>query len=1139
MKKIVWLSLLLPLTLVSCVKNDITTPSDSIPSSDFNSSTPSSPDTPDSTIPSSSPIVPDQPTYVNDLSMKISAHSENISIDITGGSQLPNHELKVVSLPAYEYLQGDTLTGVSTSIVEIKDATVVGTYEPGSDEGITISRNSECTKTIYDQTKDEFISTTVTSDNLYNKYYIVNETKIFLGPVYCTDIDPIVTESPTLDIKSKKGAFAEDERAYDDLGCSYATINFDVSNFIEPNEYYVDDFSGDLVGRMHSADEISFVSNGKTFYFDSDVIKRYDEQVMKYYQKGASITACIVPTPVKDFMNDFPSSLTYEYANQGTTNMGLNTSNELGFEYYVALIEFIVDRYSSNSYEKGYINNFVVGNEVDYASFYNRISEKQVSLDVYMEEYSRLLRLTDLAARKYQKDIKVAMPLTHNWAKPGYSYDNDSVAAYAPKDMVDWLNDRTKKTGDFDWGIAPHSYGTHLAQAYVYGIDTSYDYQNSGMNGGRESGMTNDIDTTSMITFSNLELLDSYLNNSSMRFDNNGRKMYLTESGVSSCYETEKEKRAQAAYVAAIWYKVSQLPSVVSWNYYRMKDHSAEAVSYALFGLKDIDGAKKPAYNVYKYIDTQYGQKVANDYLSDLEYYESNGTRHSVSDKNATSFDDFLDVFDTGYDFSGFSWTSASPRTIDAVYEFEDKEDLGNLSFLSHNYLYDGQAKSLAVANLKDGLTVTYENNEKTEVGTYEVTATIKRDGVEVGKRKATLAITSKISTDKTEFAYGEDIYVTSKSSSSATKDWIGIFDKDAKIGNSSIPDTSYYYYYPDKGDGFIRSTKIQQDSYWNKPNGYSKTLAPGDYKIVYLENDGYNILESIDITILGAKETSAYPNLNAITFNDSQKAINLETTSVSLEVSGDLPSGVTVSYQNNTLSEVGKTNAVAIFKLGDVEIGRRYAVLEAYSDLIKLKTDKESYSAGETVLVTANGTNEGQWVGLYLEDDDVTQTTSIYWYYTKDHLGQAVDIKNTYYNYQRARYSDLPSGNYKVILFADSGYTIDETVNFTVTGTISARLTSDKASYKVGDSINVTLHTKSSSDWVGVFAGDCTTYGDSTLIAYYSPSTQGSSIDQVAVDITTRAASGTFKAGTYKIVAFANSEYTYDYEEIIITIEA
>lgn len=93
------------------------------------------------------------------------------------------------------------------------------------------------------------------------------------------------------------------------------------------------------------------------------------------------------------------------------------------------------------------------------------------------------------------------------------------------------------------------------------------------------------------------------------------------------------------------------------------------------------------------------------------------------------------------------------------------------------------------------------------------------------------------------------------------------------------------------------------------------------------------------------------------------------------------------------------------------------------------LITDKTSYNAGEPVYVTAAGGKDA-WVGIYRKGDKPGEGSgcvdSIYWYYVaKDnHInGGSYDIMKQYYNNTRSDYYQLPSGEYTLILFGDSGY--------------------------------------------------------------------------------------------------------------------
>lgn len=97
------------------------------------------------------------------------------------------------------------------------------------------------------------------------------------------------------------------------------------------------------------------------------------------------------------------------------------------------------------------------------------------------------------------------------------------------------------------------------------------------------------------------------------------------------------------------------------------------------------------------------------------------------------------------------------------------------------------------------------------------------------------------------------------------------------------------------------------------------------------------------------------------------------------------------------------------------------------------LVTDKEVYEVGEPILVKALG--EGSdWVGLYLEGDKPESLAnggvpSIYWYY----VAQDGNVSGQEKNILAAEHSgdyrpellSVPAGEYKVLLFADGGYTV------------------------------------------------------------------------------------------------------------------
>lgn len=1061
------------------------------------------------------------------ISMVVSASADKLTVKLNSSEdKVGNKTAKVIGVKAYEYFKGDTLKGVSNNVVSsVEGGTAVGDYKLGTETTLEINR--------------------LTSDNydlIYDKYYVILDDKILKGPVYATDIEAQVSANPTLNIKSKKGLLGENADYFEDLNCSYATLNFDIEKLVYPNEIIED---GEAIELAHpESDYLTFESNGKTYYFRKSVVDYFDTIVNNYYRQGAHVTA-IIYSAKQTNEEIFPRSLTYyPYSTQGTVLMGLNTSNSYGFEYYVAIIEFLSNRYTSNNFANGYIGNFVVGNEVDYAKDYNRISEHQASLDVYMEEYSRLLRLTNLAAKKYHKGITVTIPFTQAWAKPGYElFPASQVQAYAPKDMIEWLNKKTKFEGDYDWGIAPH--------CYTYGLALSEVFLNDTVNG-KKVGMTGDYNTSSKLTFSNLEILDQYLNQSELKYNNSARKVYLTESGVSSLDDAEKDKNVQAGAIASIWYKVSQLDSVVSWYYYRLYDHEAEVGAHLRPGLIDVNRETKPAYTVWKYIDTQYSSIVSKDYLKYLSYVDANKVTHSVANNNVTSYMDFLNVFGTSYNFDNFDWNKATPVTAETVYEYEDKIDLSSVKFESKLYIYDGTEKTIAATGMPSGVTVEYNVEPKlTEIGSKDVIATFKKNGEIVGRRKAKITV-SKFATNKAVYNYGEKVFINiSRENETLTKDaWVGIYRKGAVPGNVDSDEISYFYYYFNRFNDKLIRTVCLQETISNK----AKELPVGDYVLYYFINNGYDYKYTINITVLPSGTDSGLVDLSDIEFKDNELVAN--GSAQSLTITGDLPSGVTVEYLNNTLTNAGTTQAVAIFKKDGLEIERRYAVLTVLpADFDRLTLNKTSYYEDESILVTAIAPSDSGentwWVGLYLTSDtDFNTAKSIYWYYVIDanHTsGTAYNIKEQSFNAERINLKELPKGEYKMVLFNTSGYTVEKQIVFEILeAPISddkGTVTSNKTQYDVGEDILITATRPANnfkSFWVGIYLLDDVIGTDQSIYYYYvvdDTHISGGTYnikEQIAGNSRTEYLS--LPAGKYKIVLFNTSGYTIE-EQIQIQI--
>lgn len=430
--------------------------------------------------------------------------------------------------------------------------------------------------------------------------------------------------------KSKKGLFNENKTNVNyasDLGVSSITINLDIGTLL-----YDDD---------HPSDAIEYKSNGKTYYFNKSAVAYDDNIIIPASKKKMNVIAVVAPWAGAG-TNTYPNSMRYPGKKGGI--LGTNTSTTEGLARYTAIMEFLAHRYSRSA-KTGLISTYVIGNEVDFTNnFYNCNK-----LNTFMVEYERTLRISNLAVKKYAKNANVAISLTHYWNGDEKKLGKENKNAYSlrPYQMLNWLASFTNKQGAYDWAIAPHCYGTMTTTSRMTYIDSKMNW------------MSSSYKTSKQITFTNLDVLQAYLSQSSKRYKGKIRSVYLTESGVGSGKKESKTQLAsQAANLAFSYIKVANLSCIKSYNYYRLKDNKTEKKHKFTPGLLTTSGKKKPAYNVYKYCDTASFGNVSRKYLSSLSFYKNGNKKqlNSYTNGKLHSYFNALHIYTNKYKISYSSW---------------------------------------------------------------------------------------------------------------------------------------------------------------------------------------------------------------------------------------------------------------------------------------------------------------------------------------------------------------------------------------------------------------------------------------------------------------------------------------------------
>ena len=587
---------------------------------------------------------------VNEAKVKVTVNANKITIKIN--SLGLSGKATLYSTNANTYLKADPNDGIVSKNVT---GTKIGTFSMNKAKTFTINRM----KNGYDR--------------LYDKYYIVYDGVIIKGPVYATTIKSKSTKAVEIPTATKKGLVNEtSESTFDimqDLGCKWTAINIDFTQLV-------------LAEAAPNAETVKV--NGKTIYINGDYVRDLDARLSRYEDMGVNVVGILISFVSQEATSNYPSQL--KYIKDARWTNGFNTSTAAGRDYFIGAMEFLADRYSQGG--NGRICNYIIGNEVDYAYDWNEIIpnkskngkalpprgeksmrkgevETRADFDTYMEEYSRALRLANLAVKKYSSDVTVGISLSKEWSKSKGEQKKVGTGSkwydtYSPKKMLDWLNYYSKKGGDYDWTITPHNYPVVEGNAAAY---------ETGLTS-KQVVISGNPDNSTMITQNNLEVMQLYLNRNVNKYNGKVREMYLTENGVPSHSEdraaTDEEQKIQAAAIAQYYYRAASLPSVKAIIYYKIKDRAQEGATSYKLGLIDVNGNQKMSYELWKYIDTNLSFEYSNQYLNKIKF-KKNGKVYSKANGNIKSYKDAMTVVKSNFNWNN-NWNvkKMTPITVTA-----------------------------------------------------------------------------------------------------------------------------------------------------------------------------------------------------------------------------------------------------------------------------------------------------------------------------------------------------------------------------------------------------------------------------------------------------------------------------------------
>ena len=319
--------------------------------------------------------------------------------------------------------------------------------------------------------------------------------------------------------------------------------------------------------------------NGKTYHFNG--LYGYVYLVQQCNAKGIQVTA-----QISIYRNASTQSfITGNSPYAETAYYGWNTDNSTTRQTMEAMFAYLGEKFGKNNC---YISNWILGNEVNSASGYYYVGN--VSFSKFISMYSEAFRCLYNAVKSSRGSSKVFICLDNCWNQKNvfticYSA-RSTLESFAAK-----ISDMQK---DVNWNLAYHAYNQPLSDSQFW-------------SGANASMFTSDANTTTFITMRNIQTLTDYVKN---RFGSNTR-IILSEQGFSSTYGGQAN---QAAAIALAYYKAACNPMIDAFIIRSYKDEAHEVAQGLAMGLKDANGKKKTAYNVFKNMDSsnslKYTEKV-------------------------------------------------------------------------------------------------------------------------------------------------------------------------------------------------------------------------------------------------------------------------------------------------------------------------------------------------------------------------------------------------------------------------------------------------------------------------------------------------------------------------------------------------
>lgn len=324
---------------------------------------------------------------------------------------------------------------------------------------------------------------------------------------------------------------------------------------------------------------LPYTYNGQTYYFNGGRLANFDSMIKSLNAYGIQVTLVLLNRGEGEFSQDLIHPMAKGEDGLGIECPGyaLNVEDEAGTNHLKAIGAFLGQRYSGQT-GYGQVDNWILGNEVNARTEWWYTSSD--SLDFNVGIYVKAFRIIYNEMKSMNANVQIYNSIDQEWNR------KSNPGSFLSREYLDQFNYYMNREGNIDWGLSFHPYNSPLYDPYAWNGPAVWVKENLA---------------TPYITMQNIDLLVDYMHQENfLNPAGEVRSISLAEIGFTSSFGTEK----QEASIAYGYLKAASLPDIDAFMLFRQTDDAHEMESHLALGIYDLDGNKKPAYEIYKNLGT-------------------------------------------------------------------------------------------------------------------------------------------------------------------------------------------------------------------------------------------------------------------------------------------------------------------------------------------------------------------------------------------------------------------------------------------------------------------------------------------------------------------------------------------------------